>query len=70
MQFMVNPPQPILDQDSATTKAEKMERNRANAGDGELASPSPKKRNKPHQEEHEETPTVKRQKGVAPIKSE
>ncbi|KAF2731620.1 FMN-linked oxidoreductase [Polyplosphaeria fusca] len=65
-----NPAQPILPQDSNTTKAEKIERNEEVAGnDGEIMPLSPRKRGRIHSEENESAGT-KRQKGVAPIKQE
>ncbi|KAF2017592.1 putative tRNA-dihydrouridine(47) synthase [NAD(P)(+)] [Aaosphaeria arxii CBS 175.79] len=66
-----NPAQPILPQDSATTKAENIERNGAAITGADIVEPSsPRKRAKPDTVENEPEVPAKRQKGVAPIKSE
>lgn len=67
-----NPAQPILEQDSTTTKAEKIERHGAINEGGEIVDPlSSRKRIKPEDEGDSASGTAtKRQKGVASIKAE
>jgi tRNA-dihydrouridine synthase 3 len=66
-----NPAQPILEQDSAATKAEKVERNGAVPEDQEINAPlSPRKRAQPEGEAIADTSPAKRQKGVASVKAE
>jgi tRNA-dihydrouridine synthase 3 len=63
--------QPILAQDSATTKAEKVERHGAVTQGGEIIAPlSPRKRVNPGAEDLESANPAKRVKGVAPVKAE
>lgn len=67
-----NPAQPILEQDSATTKAEKIAKHGAINEGGEIVDPlSPRKRIKPTDEGDDTSEMApKRQKGVASIKAE
>lgn len=66
-----NAGQPILEQDSTTTKAEKIERNGAFVEGGAInGSSSQRKRVKSEDEKYELGSRSKRQKGVAPIKAE
>lgn len=67
-----NPAQPLMEQDSATTKAEKLDRHGVEIEGEEIVSPSvDRKRAQSDNEGLEITPNpAKRQKGVAPIKPE
>ena len=66
-----NPAQPILAQDSATTKAENIQSNGAVTEEGNVIEPlSPRKRPVPFNEEDGAPAPLKRQKGVVPIKAE
>ena len=66
-----HPPQPILPEDSAVTKAEKVERNGANGSSVSNGEPAAK-RVKVQEQDQKSTPTDSRDrvKGVAPIKAE
>lgn len=58
------PPQPVLPSDSATTRAEKVERN------GSQAELPPGKRQKLSDDNNDLRPESSRKSGVAPIKTE